>query len=35
MFKRIMRMYRNWEWRNWSRVPPPEWAAKRSGRDYW
>jgi hypothetical protein len=19
----------------WARVPPPEWAAKRGGRDYW
>jgi len=21
--------------RNWSSVPPPIWAAKRGGRDYW
>lgn len=21
--------------RDWSSVPPPDWAAKRSGRDYW
>jgi hypothetical protein len=21
--------------REWRRVPPPEWAAKRGGRDYW
>jgi hypothetical protein len=21
--------------RDWASVPPPDWAAKRSGRDYW
>jgi hypothetical protein len=32
------RMYRDWKWRKrteWAHVPPPEWAAKRSGREYW
>lgn len=21
--------------KEWARVPPPEWAAKRGGREYW
>lgn len=34
----LYRKYREWKWRRhteWAHVPPPEWRAKRSGRDYW
>jgi hypothetical protein len=32
LFIRRLRAARDYEWR---RVPPPEWAAKRGGVDYW
>jgi len=38
MFRAIRDWWRKREyylWREWAHVPPPEWAAKRGGRDYW
>lgn len=34
----LKRLIRKWKFdarREWARVPPPEWAAKRGGREYW
>jgi len=34
----LKKMYRDWQWRRqneWAQVPPPDWSAKRGGREYW
>jgi hypothetical protein len=33
--RRWIRTVRAMMQRNWASVPPPIWAAKRGGRDYW
>lgn len=34
----IKKVLREWKWErehDWAHVPPPQWSAKRGGRDYW
>jgi len=38
MFRAIAKWWRRRKFeamKEWGHVPPPEWAAKRGGRDYW
>ena len=34
----LRQIFRRWNYerkREWTQVPPPDWAAKRGGREYW